>query len=62
MALLGDQKKIARKKGLYALGSGVLTIVLWLGAHWILGLVSLGATTYFTYKWFKYRSEWGMRF
>lgn len=59
----------ARKKGFYALGTGVGGVIvtgLLFPMSTALGVISLVGTAFFTWKsvkeWLRYRGEWGLRF
>lgn len=55
-------KKTAKKKGYAALGSAGATVALWLViSPWIL-LAGGPVTAWLTYRWLRYRAEWGIRF
>ena len=55
-------KKTARNKGFAALGSATGTVLLmWLLA-WQFVFLGLPITGWLTYRWFKYRAKWGLRF
>ena len=59
---LTKQKKQARKKGLAALGSATTTVLFaWMVSYGFL-IPGVPITAYLTYRWFKYRAEWGMKF
>ena len=59
---LTKQKSKARKKGMVALGSAATTA--FFAAMVNLGFLipGLPMTAWLTYRWFKYRAEWGMKF
>ncbi len=54
-------KKTARNKGIVALGAAVTTGLFAYFSMWFL-LLGLPFTFLFTYKWLRYRAEWGLRF
>lgn len=55
-------KKTARNKGFAALGSLSATVLLmWLIAWWM-AFLGVPVTAWLTYRWFKYRAKWGLRF
>lgn len=54
-------KKTARQKGLAAVGSAALTMLFVLFSPYFL-LAGIPATTWLTYRWLRYRAEWGLRF
>lgn len=55
-------KKNAKKKGYAALGSATTTALLCLMmSPWLL-TVGGPLTLWLTYRWFRYRAEWGIRF
>jgi len=58
---LTKQKKEARKKGYAALGSVALTTLFTLMSPYFL-LPGIPASAWFTYRWFKYRAKWGIKF
>ena len=56
-------KRTAARKGLFTGLAGVGTAVVFaVTGSWLLGLIGVGATGYFGYKWLKYRGKWGLRF
>jgi len=55
-------KKKAARKGTWAGLAAVGTAASFVFLPWWLGVAGLGATGYFTYKWLKFRGNWGMRF
>lgn len=55
-------KRTARNKGLVALGTASATAMLMFFLSWWFVIIGGPITAYFTYKWFKYRAEWGLRF
>ena len=59
---LTKQKKDARKKGLAALGTAATTAMFMTMMSSYFAILGVPATIYMTYRWFKYRAEWGMRF
>jgi hypothetical protein len=58
---LTKQKKDARKKGLAALGTAATT-AMFMTMSVYFAVLGVPATAYMTYRWFKYRAEWGMKF
>ena len=66
--LLSKQKSEAQKRGIAAALTGAGSV----GAYWLLGgipligtavgIAGIGATGYMIWRWFQYRSEWGLRF
>ncbi len=55
-------KKTASYKGFSALGAGTVTVLLSFFLSWYFLILGGPVTAYLTYKWFKFRAEWGMRF
>lgn len=55
-------KKTARNKGLVALSAAVTTALF--AAYFSLWFLIFGLpfTFFFTYRWLRYRAEWGLRF
>jgi hypothetical protein len=55
-------KKTARKKGYAALSSAAATVmVCTLINPWLI-MAGGPVTAWLTYRWFKYRAEWGLKF
>lgn len=54
-------KKTAQYKGFTALGAGTVTLLLAMLSMYFL-VLGVPVTAWLTYRWFKYRAEWGMRF
>lgn len=54
-------KKTARQKGFAAAGSAALTMLFLFFSPYFL-LAGVPATTWLTYRWLRYRAEWGLRF
>lgn len=54
-------KRTARYKGLAALGSMSATVMLCLLTPYFL-VFGLPVTMWLTYRWLRYRAEWGMKF
>jgi uncharacterized BrkB/YihY/UPF0761 family membrane protein len=54
-------KKTARNKGLVAL-SAAITTMLFAYLSLIFLIIGIPITAAFTYKWLRYRAEWGLRF
>ena len=55
-------KKNARYKGFAALGSATTTVLLCFLLSWWFAILGLPVTGWLTYRWFKYRAKWGLRF
>ena len=55
-------KKTASKKGYTALGAAVATATLAVIASPAWMIAGVPATAWFTYRWLKYRAQWGLRF
>ena len=54
-------KKTAKYKGFVALGSLVVTVMMFMFSwYWL--IVMLPLTAYFTFRWLQYRAKWGLRF
>ncbi len=55
-------KQTAKYKGYAALGSASVTVLLMtLLSMWI-AVAGIPVTGWLTYRWFKYRAKWGLRF
>lgn len=54
-------KKTARNKGLVALSAALTTTLFASFSLWFL-LFGIPFTFFFTYRWLRYRAEWGLRF
>ncbi len=52
----------ARKKGLVTAAAAVGSVAMGVAVAPAAGVVGLGATAYFGYKWLKYRIDNGIRF
>lgn len=55
-------KQSARKKGYAALGSAAMTAFFWAVMGPYILLAGGPITLWLTYRWFRYRAEWGLRF
>jgi hypothetical protein len=55
-------KKTARNKGFAALGSASATVLLMWMISWWMAILGVPVTAWLTYRWFKYRAKWGLRF
>lgn len=55
-------KKTARYKGLVALGSASVTVMLCVFLSFYFAILGLPLTAFFAYRWLQYRAEWGLRF
>lgn len=55
-------KKTARNKGFAALGSATGTMILMFFLAWQFAIIGVPITGVLTYRWFKYRAKWGLRF
>lgn len=56
-------KKTAANKGYAALGSATATVLLTIFfSSWFFTVLGLPITAFLTYRWLKFRAEWGMRF
>lgn len=55
-------KQNAKKKGYTALGSAATTAVLCLVMSPYIVLAGGPVTLWLTYRWFRYRAKWGLRF
>ncbi len=54
-------KKTARSKGLAALGAAITTgLFCYLSLFFL--IIGIPITAALTYKWLRYRAEWGLRF
>lgn len=54
-------KQTARQKGMAAAGTAALTVLLVLLSPYFL-IAGIPATAWLTYRWLRYRAEWGLRF
>lgn len=54
-------KQTARNKGFAAMGSAALTVFLMMLSPYFL-IAGIPATAWMTYRWLRYRAEWGLRF
>jgi len=59
---LTKQKTKARKKGMVALGAGATTAFFTAMISYGFLIPGLPITAWLTYRWLKYRAEWGMKF
>ena len=59
---LTKQKNDARKKGLAALGTAATTAMFMAMLSPYFAIAGVPVTALLTYRWFKYRAEWGMKF
>ncbi|MFB6374245.1 MAG: hypothetical protein ABEN55_14290 [Bradymonadaceae bacterium] len=59
---LTKQQDKARKKGVAALGSAATTAFFTAMISYGFLIPGLPITAWLTYRWFKYRAEWGMKF
>ena len=55
-------KKTARNKGIVALGSTGVTMLLAYGLTPYFLVLGLPFILYFTYRWLQYRAKWGLKF
>ena len=55
-------KKTAAYKGYAALGSATATVLLGFVLTWYFAVLGIPITAFLTYRWFKFRAQWGMRF
>ena len=55
-------KKTAANKGYVALGSATATALLCFFLSWYFVVLGLPVTAFLTYRWLKFRAEWGLRF
>jgi hypothetical protein len=62
-SLMARDKTEAKKKGFVALSAAAASAgLLVINAPIVLTGAAVGATAYFTYKWFMFRAKRGMRF
>lgn len=59
---LTTQTKKARKKGMAALGSAGTTALFAAMVHMGFLIPGIPISLWLTYRWLKYRAEWGMKF
>lgn len=55
-------KKTAAYKGFAALGAASATAMLCFFISFYFAVLGVPITAALTYRWFKYRAEWGLRF
>lgn len=55
-------KRTASRKGFAALGAGAATVFLSFWLWWMFAVVGVPVTAFLTYRWLKFRAEWGLRF
>lgn len=60
--LLPKQRAEAARRGWMAVAGWGGTGLLWMIKLKFLALVGIGAAVWLTWRWFKYRATWGMRF